>query len=121
MRSLRILHNSWQRWLGHLAERAILGLLERVIDTLDKIEPMSDPLDLDGFDPGVGSDVRHTLLKIAPGLSSWARCPSCDYLPGLLLFEVVVHLNDIHEWTRPEIADWLETLDVDLSLTPRAS
>lgn len=27
---------------------------------------------------------------------------------------MVMHLNDWHKWTREEIADWLETLDVDL-------
>lgn len=30
--------------------------------------------------------------------------------------DIVVHLNDYAKWTREEIADWLDTLDVDLSL-----
>lgn len=28
--------------------------------------------------------------------------------------DIIMHLNDRHRWTREEIADWLETLDVDL-------
>lgn len=28
---------------------------------------------------------------------------------------LVAHLNDRHQWTREEIADWLDTLDLDLS------
>lgn len=27
----------------------------------------------------------------------------------------IIHLNDAHRWTREEIADWLETLDHDLT------
>lgn len=29
---------------------------------------------------------------------------------------LIIHLNDEHKWTREQIADWLETLDVDLEL-----
>jgi len=31
------------------------------------------------------------------------------------VMRIVVHLNDNHRWTREQVADWLETLDVDLS------
>lgn len=31
------------------------------------------------------------------------------------IYQIVIHLNDRHRLTRDEIADWLETLDVDLS------
>lgn len=27
----------------------------------------------------------------------------------------VIHLNDDHDWTRERIADWLETLDIDMT------
>ena len=35
-------------------------------------------------------------------------CPVCAYpdRPGYL----VVHLNDYHRWTRPQIADWLQSV-----------
>lgn len=48
-----------------------------------------------------------------------AACPQegCtrppDTLPGL-----VMHLNDSHAWAREEIADWLDSLDVDLTIPP---
>lgn len=37
-------------------------------------------------------------------------CPlhDCDEAPMEGLSEVVLHLNDDHEWTREAIADWLE-------------
>ncbi len=53
--------------------------------------------------------------------------PEVSKLPGLdelvvhpvlktehQLKKVIVNLNDIQRWTREQIADWLETLDVDL-------
>lgn len=39
----------------------------------------------------------------------------CKSFPqGGTIRDVIIHLNDIHRWTREQIADWLETLDVDL-------
>lgn len=54
-----------------------------------------------------------------PGLRAVTRCPaeatgtSCE--TKRLLWGVVIHLNDVHEWSRDTIADWLETLDIDLT------
>lgn len=31
------------------------------------------------------------------------------------LIDIIVDLNDRHKWTREAIADWLETLDIDLT------
>jgi hypothetical protein len=28
----------------------------------------------------------------------------------------IIHLNDSHRWSREDIADWLDTLDVDLTI-----
>lgn len=43
------------------------------------------------------------------------RCPhdGCEYQTSI--FNLVILLNDTHEWSRQEIADWLETLDADLT------
>ncbi len=56
-----------------------------------------------------------------------AEMPEVNSLPGLnaaiihpvtnevhRLKKVIISLNDIFKWSREEIADWLETLDVDL-------
>ena len=32
---------------------------------------------------------------------------------------MILHLNDFHEWSREQIADWLESLDIDLSFERR--
>lgn len=46
--------------------------------------------------------------------------PMCDCYSnngeGLRLKDLIIHLNDDHEWKREEIADWLESLDLDLEV-----
>lgn len=34
------------------------------------------------------------------------------------LHRQIAHLNDAHQWTRERIADWLDTLDIDLTVKP---
>lgn len=66
-------------------------------------------------------DVLGTLKKAIPGLkNARANCPASktcgsEVYHDMPVTEVIIHLNDTHKWTREKIADWLETLDVDLS------
>lgn len=32
------------------------------------------------------------------------------------LADLIIHLNDHHKWTRNEIADWIESLDIDMEM-----
>jgi len=75
--------------------------------------------------------VERTLTNAIPALFTKVKCPSntvpicpsndtevCVYADGNELLSVSVaiqHLNDEHKWTREAIADWLDTLDVDLT------
>jgi hypothetical protein len=83
-----------------------------------------------------GHTVTGTLKALLPGLDSWVQ-PPCGCPGPAKVGNVIVHLNDgcvrlsvaAHlqylkgfdvrmlrtVWTREEIADWLETLDVDLT------
>lgn len=68
-----------------------------------------------GFTPGVVDE----LATIFPELNTVeVNCPICggsDYSDTI--GKVIVHLNDdAHNWTREQIADWLETLDVKLEV-----
>ena len=36
-------------------------------------------------------------------------CPCCN--TGLLPFSMIIHLNDGHRWTRPQIAAWVATIE----------
>lgn len=48
-----------------------------------------------------------------PGVKEMVRHPMEPTLEDGL-FQVIISLNDQFRWSREEIADWLETLDVDL-------
>lgn len=59
------------------------------------------------------------LKSIVPELElSVAVCPACVLAHPQRLYVVIAHLNDQHKWTRERIADWLETLPLDLTLKP---
>lgn len=52
-----------------------------------------------------------------PGLKESVQCPGC--FPRYISFSVktiIFCLNDNHHWTREDIADWLDTLPVDLTI-----
>lgn len=80
-----------------------------------------------------GNSVLKTLTKAFPGIKgATVECPcrkkkwgvtlgdSCVYGTNAPtpLADTVIHLNDVHHWTRDQIADWLDTLDIDLSAKP---
>ena len=58
----------------------------------------SDPADLARLLPGVFSTVRHPVTGSELSLS---RC--------------IISLNDKYKWDRNKIADWIETLDIDIT------
>ena len=69
------------------------------------------------------SPVVSQLSEIVPALATHIiQCPKCAYL-GVArsdtLAKLIPHLNDHHKWTREAIADWLDTLDVDLTVKPK--
>jgi hypothetical protein len=54
-----------------------------------------------------------------------SKCPHCNFVSNHL--DIVWHLNDVHEWTREAIADWVATIEpveqcnaVDASSLPDA-
>jgi hypothetical protein len=66
-------------------------------------------------------------LHKMPGYCVWVLCPQCEVVHALKYGEggtteyqrsvhgAIIHLNDVHKWSRDQIADWLESLDIDLS------
>lgn len=68
------------------------------------------------------SQVIDELITLAPVLdTSMQYCPDCsNWSPPnsfrLTLGSVIIHLNDHHHWTRERIADWLDTLNIDLTI-----
>ena len=59
------------------------------------------------------------LSDICPTLTAFAvACPECQGTGFGPLSNLIPHINDHHKWSRERIADWLETLDVDLTVKP---
>lgn len=63
------------------------------------------------------SSVVNELAKLCPAIKTTnTTCPDCKQ--GGTIANLIPHINDHHKWSREKIADWLETLDVDLTLKP---
>lgn len=69
--------------------------------------------------PNSGGDINSALEEAIPALRTSVRCPGVTNGVRCLkdgpITGVVMHLNDNHKWSRHDIADWLDTLDADLS------
>lgn len=52
------------------------------------------------------------LSMLMPGVDSWVKHPFRDEYA--ILYYVIQSLNDSHKWSREQIADWLESLDIDM-------
>lgn len=65
--------------------------------------------------------VVDALAQIVPAIrTATAECPECHSAHQPLAL-VIVHLNDQHKWPREKIADWLDLLDIDLTIQPKES
>lgn len=58
------------------------------------------------------------LLDVVPALRIPVKCPSC-VSDNVDLWSTIQHLNDGHKWDIGDIANWLESLDVDISFKPK--
>ena len=63
------------------------------------------------------------LAELVPALNTViADCPDPSAptrgCQSHTIAKIGVHLNDVHSWPREAIADWLESLDADLTLQP---
>lgn len=80
---------------------------------LPKANPLPEPGIVALRNPG------EELGQVIPELFSFrAPCPHEGCTEGVgsdTLYRLIQHLNDNHQWTRERIADWLDTLEVDLT------
>lgn len=51
--------------------------------------------------------------EIESGTLKLSQCPECGDYVWCPAFPLVAHLNDIHQWTRERIADWVETIELE--------
>jgi hypothetical protein len=58
----------------------------------------------------------HKLYALLPALEKFvSECPACVRGPEALRNNII-HLNDTHRWDRNRIADWVDSLDADLTV-----
>lgn len=53
-------------------------------------------------------------ISSLPGLNEIVKLPCNTHDWNTTLDRAIMHLNDVDRWTREQIADWLDTLDIDL-------
>jgi hypothetical protein len=57
--------------------------------------------------PFVSEPNYNFVRDIWPFLDEERDCPECGYT-GHPMYVIIYHLNDVHRWTRAQIADWVE-------------
>lgn len=68
----------------------------------------------------LGDVVPEIMQEVMPDLQKKLDCPGLSTNNGRCVYEnrelfyIIIHLNDCHKWTREQIADWLDALDLDL-------
>lgn len=70
------------------------------------------------FKHGFTEEVVDELAKLFPEIKVHeVKCPVSPDHTKKTIANMIVHLNDnVHNWTRDQVADWLETLDVKLEI-----
>lgn len=72
-----------------------------------------------GWNSYGGNPVVDGLSKLVPSIATeLVACPACIGVEAPIA-TVIPHINDTHRWTREQIADWLETLNIDLTIRPQ--
>lgn len=62
------------------------------------------------------NDSGKLLTEAIPALGQKVPSPcTCIITRPQVVKDLIIHLNDGHKWTREKIADWLDTLDLDLT------
>lgn len=71
----------------------------------------SDGFELFGYDEPIAN-----LKRFCPALDEVVKYPQGDRSRSMRLEEAIIRLNDVEKWPREKIADWLESLDLDLAV-----
>jgi hypothetical protein len=71
-----------------------------------------------------GKKIVSALSGAIPDANAEVHCPVPQPNPCFMsdddtrsVLDMVIHLNDSHRWTREQVADWLDTLSLDLSFS----
>lgn len=103
----------------HIKSKALAFLHDELTAALDETLPTEEELKSGGPVTNFvgnfsGAPVVSDLKKYFPALSKYVQHPEAEGEHPLA--DIIVDLNDRHDWTREQIADWMETLDLDISI-----
>lgn len=90
--------------------------LEQAIKLKEEIKKQKYELATKTYKGFNGSKVQDDLREVLPCLYQTVKCPACKKNYTAVMSEIIIHLNDEHDWTREAIADWSESLDIDISV-----
>lgn len=63
---------------------------------------------------GAAEDAGYRIVDM-PILRMAATCPASEWCRVChCVYDVIIHLNDEHRWTREAIADWVETIEAGI-------
>lgn len=117
-----------QHYLGDWASSSSSGFDEFNFEPGGNFNPADHPVPNPPpkkFPTVSGATVVDQLAVLFPALlEHYARCPEKHCAKdgkAATLKEQIIHLNDHHKYTRERIADWLDSLDVDLTLQPTST
>lgn len=129
MRPRMVVHLNGKRWVFTMDSpkqyTKVLGRLERIAGVDTSALPtnlvagqevnvaVKLPDDVQNFVSDAA--LQQEMVTAFPCLERVKKCP-CGCKNKTTLKSLVIHLNDGEQWTREAIADWLESLDVDLEL-----
>lgn len=64
---------------------------------------------------GIAREQWERLDEQFPEMQSSVQCPGCVRIDEAI--DIAYHLNDSHEWTREQIADWVATIEAQAAST----
>lgn len=85
------------------ARKAVHDFCHRLLEEVFKIDPAT---------MGSGNSIIDELADAIPAVRANVKHPIENEQQTLA--KVIISLNDSYDWTREQIADWLDTLDLDL-------
>lgn len=113
-------YQEWQYWCGEAGQQFKPVPSKKMLqEKFEQTKKYLAETAIVGLQPDTGTIVQRNLKALFPALNEQASCPACaklnDSTTGTI-DKMIIHLNDVHTWTREAVADWLESLDVDLGM-----
>ena len=119
---------TWPMHEGGIVNTQFIHLKESSNDAAMSFEGFKEYYNNKFVNPYEPNKITHvdpvgTLRSACPALDSVVKYPTGTGYDGYedRLYYVIQHLNDVEKWTREQIADWLESLDINIEVNMEES